>query len=216
MHALAISLVLIPLGLIAAQPAAEDRWQADMHRFDQLDEETPPTPGGVIFVGSSSIRLWDLTKSFPETRPLNRGFGGSVIADSIRHVDRLVLRHRPRTVVFYAGDNDIARGMSAEEVAKDFQKFVGAVHHEFPETKIVFISIKPSLARWQLADEMRKANAAIRQHCQNVSHCEFVDVWPAMLGDDGTPRAELLADDKLHLSEQGYAVWTKLVKPHLD
>ncbi|HEX6987132.1 MAG TPA: SGNH/GDSL hydrolase family protein [Planctomycetaceae bacterium] len=219
---LAALVSLLPLGLAAdstvpvSRAVPVDRWEADMCWFDKLDHDRPAKPGGVVFVGSSSIRMWDLARSFPGCKPLNRGFGGSHLADSVRHVDRLVLRHRPRTVVLYAGDNDIAAGKTPDEVVKDFEAFVAAVREELPETKIVYVGIKPSLARWELAEPMRAANAGVKAVCERTERCEFVDVWPAMLGDDGKPRKELFVFDGLHMSPAGYAIWNDLVGPHVE
>lgn len=195
-----------------------DRWAADMEKFAKQDAEHPTEPGGVVFVGSSSIRLWDLQKSFPELDPpaLNRGFGGSELADSIRHAELLVTGHKPRVVVIYAGDNDIAGGKSAERVASDFAKLVEKIQAELPETKIAYIAIKPSTKRWNLADEMKDANARIAKQCAEDEQLTFVDVWEPMLGEDGTPRVELLRDDGLHLTDKGYELWASLVGPIVE
>lgn len=187
-----------------------------MRLFDEADKKAPTPPDGVVFVGSSSIRLWDLQKSFPDLAAVNRGFGGSELGDSVRHVDLLVLRHKPRVVVLYAGDNDIAHNKTPAKVVGDFKQFVAAVHKELPETKIVYIAIKPSLARWKLAEPMQQANAEIKGICENSENCEFVDVWSAMLGEDGKPRSELFVKDGLHMTPEGYEVWTALVKPHVE
>jgi len=213
----AVLLAFAPFKLFAAEAAVPvDRWAADMKWFDAQDAKKTCPPGGVVFVGSSSIRMWNLPKSFPDLKPLNRGFGGSQLADSVAEVDRLVIRHRPRTVVVYAGDNDIAAGKSPEQVVKDLEAFVSEVHEALPETKIVYIGIKPSLARWKLADDMRKANGGLAEVCERHENCEFVDVWGPMLGEDGTPKKELFVWDGLHMTPDGYAVWAKLVGPHLE
>jgi len=194
---------------------AEDnptRWEPAISAFEADDKANPPAPGGVLFLGSSSIRMWDLKASFPELPALNRGFGGSEIADSIHYFDRVVLPYKPATIVFYAGDNDIARGKTAEEVAADFKTFAEKVWAAFPETRIFFIGIKPSTARWNLYPEMKKANEAVRAFSAEESRLTFIDVEPAMLGEDGTPRKEYLLEDGLHMTEAGYRIWTDLVK----
>lgn len=202
--------------VFSSEASAADRWEADMSRFEAQDREHPVKKGGVVFVGSSSIRLWDLEKSFPKLGALNRGFGGSEVADSVKHVDLLVLRHKPRTVVLYAGDNDIAHEKTPTQVAKDVESFVAAVRKTLPKTKILYIAIKPSVARWNLADQIRDANSRIEALCKQDGRCEFIDVWPAMLGDDGRPRPELFKDDGLHMNDAGYAIWAELLDPHFD
>jgi lysophospholipase L1-like esterase len=199
------------------QPAPDaDRWAKEIAAFVADDEAHPFAPGGIVFVGSSSIRLWDLAAAFPQRRVLNRGFGGTQIADSVQHVDRLVLRHKPATVVFYAGDNDLSAGRTPAQVLADFEAFVARVHAALPATRIAFIGIKPSLARWAIVDKVREANALVRAACDRDDRLGFVDVDGPMIGWDGKPRADLFIKDGLHLSAKGYALWNVLVAPFLE
>jgi lysophospholipase L1-like esterase len=202
---------------VAAQtPAQEDRWARDMATFAAEDEVKPFPHGGIVFTGSSSIRLWDLAASFPGKPVLNRGFGGSQIPDSVRHVERLVLRHRPKTVVFYAGDNDINADRTPAQVEADFREFVARIHAALPQTRIAFIAIKPSLARWAKVGLVRDANQRIRAFCDTDPRLGYIDVDGPMLGWDGKPRGDLFVQDGLHLSPKGYALWSVLVEPFLD
>lgn len=193
-----------------------EKWEGEIRKFEAQDEQSPPPACGIVFVGSSSIRLWKLNESFPDLPVINRGFGGSQIVDSAHFAERIVVKYRPRMVVFYAGDNDIAQKKTAETLLADFQKFVEVVRRSLPCTKIVFIAVKPSPSRWKFAEEQRKTNAAIREFCDQSPCLEFVDVWPEMLGEDGQPRAEFFVADRLHMSAEGYRLWTSLVRPHLD
>ncbi len=204
------------VSLCAADPPSPfAKWDKAISAFEAQDQKSPPPKGAVLFVGSSSIRLWKLEKSFPHLPAINRGFGGSEIADSVHFADRIVLKYEPKTIVFYAGDNDIAHGKSPEQVAKDFQAFVKTVHEKLPKTKILFIAIKPSLARWKLAETIQKANNLIRAQCEKNEQLAFIDVWKPMLGDDGRPRAELFLKDGLHMNEKGYQIWASLIEPRL-
>lgn len=211
----ALTLTVIRMGTAEAQPRGPERWESAIQKFEQQDRQAPPEPGGVLFVGSSSIRLWDLKQHFPELNPLNRGFGGSEVADCVHFADRIVLPCRPRTIVLYAGDNDIAGGKTPCEVYADFQKFVDLVHDRLPQTRIVYIAIKPSLKRWSLVHRMRAANALILAACVDDERLEFVDIDTPMIGSDGQPRAELFVEDGLHLSPAGYQLWSRLLAPYL-
>jgi lysophospholipase L1-like esterase len=200
--------------LFTTVPAArQDPWAREMAAFEAQDSKAPTPPGGIVFVGSSSIRLWDLEHSFPKLPVLNRGFGGSQIVDSVQHVERLVLKHKPKTVIFYAGDNDIAAGKSPTVVSNDFKAFVGKVQASLPQTRIAFIAIKPSIQRWALVGRVREANALILAYCQTDDRLGFIDVDGPMLGWDEKPRKDLLAADGLHLTAKGYELWTTLVAP---
>jgi lysophospholipase L1-like esterase len=207
--------VALTIGTTVPPAAQTDRWAKEMAAFQQQDHQPPP-PGGIVFVGSSSIRLWDLGRSFPNLPVVNRGFGGSEVADSVRHADLLVIRHKPRTVVLYAGDNDLAGGKTPQQVLDDFKAFVGKVHAALPATRVAFIGIKPSLQRWALIAQVRQANALVREYCDTDDRLGFVDVDGPMLGWDGKPRKDLLVADGLHLSPKGYELWTTLVRPFLE
>tara|TARA_R110002095_G_scaffold203734_2_gene185998 strand:+ start:101480 stop:102169 length:690 start_codon:yes stop_codon:yes gene_type:complete len=193
-----------------------DRWEKSISQFEKQDQKQGIKKNGVLFAGSSSVRLWDLDKYFPELKAINRGFGGSEIVDSTHFADRIILKHEPKLIFLYAGDNDLSRKKSPEEVASDFQKFVATVHKTLPQTKIVFIAVKPSLKRWNLAETIKKANQLIADQCANNCLLEYADVWKPMLGADGKPRPELFKSDGLHLNHAGYLVWGKAVQPFLD
>ncbi len=191
------------------------RWEKAMEAFEERDAKNPPPKGEIVFIGSSSIVGWNLPKYFPGLKAVNRGFGGSQIADSVEHAERILLPLEPRIVVFYAGDNDIASGKPPERVLDDYKAFVKKIHDTLPETKIIFISIKPSIARWKLWDKMQAANKLIAEFIRTDKRLAYVDVGPSMLGEDGRPKAELFVKDGLHLSPEGYKLWTSLLLPHL-
>ena len=193
---------------------AQGRWEQDIAAFEAADRVTAPPKGEVVFVGSSTIRIWDLAASFPDVKAINRGFGGSEMADSTRYVDRIVVPYAPRVVVVYAGDNDIM-GTTSEQIAIAFEQFVRAVHAKLPATRIVYIGIKPSPLRWAQVDRMRSANVVIEQFCQRDDRLAFVDVDHAMLGWDEKPRPELYQADGLHLTPAGYHILNTLVRPFL-
>ena len=146
---------------------------------------------------------------------VNRGLWGSALIDTLRLVDRIVIPYEPRLVVVYAGDNEIDAGITSEDVAIQFERFIKAVHLKLPQTRIVIIGIKPSPQRWLTIDRARSANEAIRTLCSRDDRVAFLDVDGVMLGWDEKPRKELFLDDGLHLSAQGYQLWTILLRPLL-
>lgn len=216
---LCLALLFSSVALAGAQeksPEKTDRWAKEISALTAKDATNPPPKDGIVFVGSSSIRLWDLKKSFPDLPAINRGFGGSQLADSVRYADQIVTPYKPRTVVLYAGDNDIASGQkSPEQVAKDFDSFVAAVRKELPEAKILFIAIKPSPSRWKFIDKFNEANRLIRERCEQGENLVYIDVVKPMLDAQGQPRPELYKQDMLHMNDDGYAIWVKALQPHL-
>jgi lysophospholipase L1-like esterase/pimeloyl-ACP methyl ester carboxylesterase len=200
---------------LAADESKFAKWEKEIAAFEAADQKHPPVKGDILFVGSSSIRLWDVKRSFPELPVVNRGFGGSQIEDSTHFAERIIGRHEPRAIVFYAGDNDIGSGKSAETVASHFEQFVAKVRSLRPETHLFFVAIKPSGSRWKHIETQRDANARIRAFCERGSRLTFINVEPGMLGKDGQPREELFLKDRLHMTSAGYKVWNDLLRAPL-
>jgi lysophospholipase L1-like esterase len=197
--------------------AAPDHWKAEIDALTASDATHAPAPGGILFVGSSSIRLWTtLAQDFPGLPVINRGFGGSELADSVFYEDRLVLAYRPRTVVLFAGTNDLWSGKTPEAVFADFQAFHAKLHAALPETKLIYLSITLSPSRVRVHDAMRTANRLIAAECAKDPRCTFVDINTPMAGPNGLPPPELFRDDQLHLKPAGYAIWTKVLTPYLQ
>jgi lysophospholipase L1-like esterase len=218
------SLVVTPvwLGAQAAPAQAQrtataDRWEPAIQKFEEQDRQTPLPRNEIVFVGSSSIVRWNLREFFPELgqNAINRGFGGSLLSDSVKYADRIVVPYKPRIVVLYAGDNDIEAGTTARQIAELFAEFEQKVHRALPDTRVIFISIKPSIRRWKWMDEIHAANTLVREYCATRPNLTFVDIEPQMLGPDGKPRPELLVEDGLHMTPEGYKIWTAALKPHL-
>jgi lysophospholipase L1-like esterase len=205
--------MLLAASPVSAQPA--DRWERFVAAFEEADHVSPPPKGEIVFVGSSTIHRWDTATYFPDLKIINRGIDGTELSDALRYVDRLVLRYEPRLVVVYAGDNDIAAGRLSEQISVDFERFVRAVHSKLPQTRILYIGIKPSPLRWLQIDRMRLANDVIRTICQRDDRLAFLDFDNLMLGWDEKPRRDLFVEDGLHLSPLGYQVWTAVLKPFL-
>ena len=199
--------------LVRADEKSPARWEQSIVEIEQRIASGKSTPGAVLFVGSSSIRLWKLEESFPDLVTVNHGFGGSFLSDSVHFFDRIVVPVKPTAIVIYAGDNDIASGKTPETVYDDFQQFVAAVRAKLPECRqIVYIGIKPSVKRWTLAEKIQLTNSLIKADCDKDPLLEYADVWRPMLTADGAPNADLLVDDGLHMNERGYKIWVAAVK----
>jgi len=209
-------LALLLTWLIPVAIAAPGRWADAIDAYTSADLANPPPRHGVVFVGSSSILRWTtLSRDFPGVSVINRGFGGSELADSVFYVDRIVTPYQPRVVVLYAGENDLWAGKSPEALHADFKAFTTKVHASVPSARVVFIAIKPSPSRARIGAEVLRANALIAIECARDRRLVFVDVYSPMLDAAGKERPELYVDDMLHLNEAGYALWVPLVAPHL-
>lgn len=211
-------LSLSPRVLAQSKPPDPDplRWDKNIREFEAWDRKNSTPDHAVLFVGSSSIVFWQSAQGFPDLPVINRGFGGSHISDVNFYLDRIVLAYKPAVIVFYAGDNDVAGGKSAERVARDYKTFCTRVHEALPRTTIIFVAIKPSVARWKMWPTMRAANEAIEKMCGESERLMYADIAAPMLGSEGKPREELFVKDGLHLNEKGYAEWDQVVRPLID
>jgi lysophospholipase L1-like esterase len=204
--------------LFANEPVQPDpnRFASEISAFEQWDNKNSFPSDAVLFVGSSTIRMWQTRASFPGLPVINRGFGGSHISDINFYFKRVVSPYKPKVIVFYAGDNDIASGKSAQQVLEDFKRFVEMVTEELPRTPLIFISIKPSESRWNFWPVIKQANEMIRLFCENNNRLIFVDAGSVLLNADGRVNNEFFLADKLHMNEKGYHKWTQVLRPVIE
>lgn len=199
------------------QPSPDPlRFTQKISSFRENDIKAPPPENPIVFVGSSSIRLWPTDSLFNDLPGINRGFGGSHISDVNFYIPDVVLPYKPITVVFYAGDNDVNDGKAPARVLQDYKEFVTDVRSGGQRPRILFLSIKPSPSRWDAWPRMAEANDLIRQYSESDALLEYVDVASPMIGPGGRPLGNLFIADSLHLSEEGYRLWTGILRPLLE
>lgn len=172
---------------------------------------------GIIFYGSSSIRLWNNLKGdFAERKVTNLGFGGSTLAACVWFFNRIMTDYSPKAIVVYAGDNDLGDGRNPEEIFIFFQQLMAHVSSRFPDLPCYFVSLKPSLSRWHMADQFRYTNNLIESEIIKINgNWKFIDIFKKMLDKSGNPNPMFYDHDGLHLSEQGYRLWTEIIKDKL-
>jgi lysophospholipase L1-like esterase len=217
-------LSLHPLLLLslASAPAAEPqhdfkRWENEIAAFEQADRTNPPPKAAVLFIGSSTVRLWKtLTADFPNCQVINRGFGGSEIADSTHFAERIIFPYEPRKVFLRAGGNDIFAGKSPDQVFVDFKDFVAKVHSKLPATDIFFISLCPSVARWQQAEKEKALNSMVEEFARHTPNVRYIETYSMSLGPDARPRPELFVADKLHFNAEGYKLLAERIRPFVQ
>lgn len=215
----AVSLLFLTPQILAAAPAKKAfdpdpmRFGKQIKEFLKWDSQNSVPDNAILFVGSSSIRMWQTQRSFPELKVINRGFGGSHTSDAIYFADQIVFPYKPKVIVFYEGDNDIASGKPPNQVFEDYKTFVKLVHKKLPKTPIIFIAIKPSSSRWSVWPKMKEANDMIKAYSDKNKKLFFADIAAPLIGKNGRPYDSLFIKDLLHLNEKGYAVWTSVLKP---
>jgi lysophospholipase L1-like esterase len=201
---------------LAAQ--AQNKWESTIQAFEKSDRQTPPPKAPILFVGSSSFAYWtDVQRYFPGKPILNRGFGGSELSDVLHYADRVILAYKPRQIVIYAGENDLAvGGKTPGEVCDLFVRLFAKIRQAQPNVPVVYVALKPSPSRWNLKPQQDETNRLIRAYLARQPRARFVDVVPLMLDPaTGWPKPQLFKPDSLHMTAEGYALWAEALRPVL-
>ncbi|TAK99051.1 MAG: hypothetical protein EPO07_11195 [Verrucomicrobia bacterium] len=192
------------------------RWEKEISAFETADRTNPPPKHAVLFIGSSTIRFWTtLAQDYPGVPVINRGFGGSEIADSTHFAERIIFPCEPKMIFLRAGGNDIHAGKSAAEVFADYQEFVAKVHTKLPQTEIVFISQCPAPSRWKEAETNKQLNQLVEAFTKKTPRLKYIESYDLSLGPDDQPREELFRADRLHFNAEGYKLLIERVRPFL-
>lgn len=200
----------------AVQPDPDPQRFADAIKgFERWDAKNAWPKDPILFVGSSSIVMWQTHDAFPDWPVVNRGFGGSHISDVNHYFDQVVTPYGAKLLVFYCGDNDIASGKSPQQVLEDYREFSAHVHRVAPDARLVYVPIKPSVSRWKLWPQMQEANALIKAYIEQDRLQSYLDVATPMLNAAGEPRPELLLEDGLHMNAEGYKLWNAALQEHV-
>ena len=197
----------------SAQPFANE-----IAAFKKQDSISFPPAKAILFVGSSSFRMWDdVQEDFPGYTIINRGFGGSAFPDVILYANDIILPYKPKQIVIYCGENDFAGNdsLNAEEVTKRFIELFTIIRKRFKKVHIAYVSMKPSPSRKKLLVKFEAANMMIKQFLEKKKRADYIDVYHAMLLGDRAPITDIFLDDKLHMNAKGYAIWQKIIQPYL-
>lgn len=201
----------------AAEYADPGRFESAIQEFEKQDATNPPPAGAIVCTGSSSMRMWHamIHQDLAPLTVVARGFGGSNMNDLLTFADRIVIAYRPRAVVIYEGDNDIAQGISPPAIRDKFVALVEKIHKQLPKARIYCLSAKPSIARWKIWPKMQQANRLLSAECQRDPRLTFVDIAGGMLDEQGHVKTDLFIADGLHMNRKGYVIWRDTLRPIL-
>lgn len=210
--------------LVACKDTAQTTLVPRAHSYEEAvrefkiqDSLSFPPEKAILFIGSSSFTLWKNVQSyFPGYTIINRGFGGSTLADQLYYANDIILPYKPKQIVIYCGENDLAfDGVSATEVFERFKKLFGIIRDKFTDLPLIYISMKPSPSRRHLFSQMSEGNKLISDFLATQKNSVFIDVYSKMLHESGEPISDLFLSDSLHMSTRGYAIWQKAIEPFL-
>ena len=203
-------------GVIKAQVYDTKSFEKDIKAFDKRDTLEKVQPGSNLFVGSSSVTKWkDIASYFPESYVINRGFGGSKFVDLLYRADRVITPYKPAKIFIYEGDNDIAAGIDIKVLIKQAKELRKKIADVFPNVPVVFISVKPSVARWKLKDKYIAFNQALEKYAKKEKRTAFADVWTPMIDENGEVFKDIFLSDNLHMKPNGYQIWQKVLEPYV-
>lgn len=202
--------------LAAAQYPDPERYRQAVDAYLASEAEAPPPKGAIVATGSSSVRFWrDIREDLAPLTVIPRGFGGSTMRDLRHFLAELVLRHAPRAVLIYEGDNDVAVGAAPAQILEHFDAIVAAIHDQLPTSRVYILAVKPSVARWHLWDAMRATNAGFAARAEANPRLTYIDIATPMLNAAGEPRKDIFVKDMLHMNAAGYAIWREVARPVL-
>ncbi|WKN43920.1 GDSL-type esterase/lipase family protein [Tunicatimonas pelagia] len=200
-----------------AQEQGPERWEKTIQKFEQQDAQNSVEPGAILFTGSSSIAMWqDISDYFPNQRIVNRGFGGSQFSDLLHYADRVISPYRPSKIFIYEGDNDISAGDSPKQIMREAKKLRKKIKKALGDTPVIFISPKPSVARWELKETYEDLNARLKKYADKTENTEFADVWNPALDDNGEVVEHIFLEDNLHMNAEGYKIWQQALAPYVE
>lgn len=206
---LATAILFFVFNLKAQNPT---RFQSQIEELVQKEYQLGPGRKLALFTGSSSVRMWkDVTDYFPENNVINNGFGGSHFSDLIYYYEELIPKYKPDYLFIYEGDNDIASDKKPGKILKEARLLVERIQQDLPETKVILISPKPSVARWHLHENYEKLNKKLEKLAKKNDNLEFADVWNAMLDENGQVFTDVFLDDNLHMNKKGYDIWGEVI-----
>ena len=194
-----------------------ERWESEVAAYEKSDSVNFPAKGGIVFTGSSSIRLWkNLPQQFPGKKVINRGIGGSQLSDIIYYADRLIKPYQPRKVFVYCGGNDIQDGKSPEKVLEDFKALYNRIKKNLPDTKLYYISIQTAPVREKNDAVFQRANELIKAYLLRNTPDVYIDVTKLLQDEKGHPKPEYFIEDQLHMNDKGYERWARVIKPYVE
>jgi len=212
-----LAFLLLTFALFFSQEKKPMYWQ-DIQNFKKLDQENTPAKDAILLVGSSSFTKWtDVSNYFPDKTIINRGFGGSRLTDLNYYANDLLSPYQPKQIIVYCGENDFADNhkLKAKEVVNRYKTFYKKIREKFPNIEVDYISIKYSPSRENLWPQMKEANKKIAAFMKKEPNAEFIDITKAMEDANGNVRKELFVEDMLHMTPEGYQIWTKVMNPYM-
>jgi lysophospholipase L1-like esterase len=193
-----------------------ERFAQSIAAFAEQDSKSPFSRGGIVFVGSSSVRMLDIPKFFPGLKAINRGFDGAHISDLNHYIEETVLKYEPSKIIFFCGGQDLWEGKSVLQVREDFENFKKRLFERVPDAELIVLGIRLSPSRIAIIDKKLEMNAVLNNIARDDKRITYLSgSVDRFLDEDGQPIIGLYADDRLHMNDAGYRIWAEILAPFL-
>jgi len=212
-----ITIIFLLLGTLMANAQDPNRFKEQVDELANKQYNFSNDKPLVVFTGSSSIRMWkDVQSYFPEYEIINNGFGGSQFSDLLYFYNEMILQRKPGILFIYEGDNDLNDNKKPVKILKEAKQLTKKIQQDLPETRIVFISPKPSIARVKLKNKYITFNNKLERYCNRTKNAEFANVWTPMLDAQGNVFKDIFIEDGLHMNKKGYDIWGNVIGGFLE
>jgi lysophospholipase L1-like esterase len=212
-----IPVIIILLGTLFSNAQDPNRFKDQVNELVNKEYNFSPDKKLVVFTGSSSIRMWkDVADYFPEYNVVNNGFGGSHFSDLLYFYNEMIVKPAPEILFIYEGDNDIASDKKPAKIMKEVKKLHKNIQQDLPETRVIFILPKPSIARVHLKNQYISFNKKLKKYCHKQNNIEIADVWNPMLDNKGNVFKDIFLEDGLHMNKKGYDIWGNVIGGFLN
>jgi len=207
-----ITLIFLLLGTLLSNAQDPNRFKDQVDELSNKQYNFSNDKKLVVFAGSSSIRMWkDVQTYFPEYNIINNGFGGSQFSDLLYFYNEMIVKPEPEILFIYEGDNDLASNKKPKFILKEAKELTEKIQKDLPETRVIFISPKPSISRIKLKNSYITFNKKLKKLCEKNGKVEFADVWYPMLDKNGNVYKDVFIEDGLHMNKKGYNIWGKVI-----
>ena len=200
------------------------QFEEEVSILERLDVEEKAGEKDILFIGSSSIRLWDnINEDMYPYSSVKRGYGGAHFYDLIHFSERLVKNHTPKAIIIFVANDitgsngltNLVGDLSPNEVKRLFKlnyKLIRSIHKFIP---IFLIETTPTLKRWKVWSEILKSNKKLESFCKKEPNLYYISTRDKFIGVDGLPIKSLFLNDELHLNTDGYKLWSNIIKTKL-
>ncbi len=206
----------------AQQPAAvvdSSKYGAYWWHSKDMYDHLPDTRNEIVFLGNSITDGAEWAELFQNKRCINRGISGDVTAGILLRLDAIT-KLQPASIFIMIGINDLSRNMTVDEIIVNYRAILDQIRREAPRTKVYVESVLPvnpatglALNHTNKTDLIIELNNRLRKLASEFGHT-YIDLFSVM-ADQNNHLPRKYSIDGVHLTYEGYRVWTEAIKEYV-